>query len=83
MDWRVEFTYLNNFMEVVSDFSCDGDININRQYATGTSFSCFTSTKVQKTDTWDINFNRQCATVASTNIQILTQKARQSQTICR
>jgi hypothetical protein len=47
MDWRVEFTYLNNFMEVVSDFSCDGDINFNRQYATGTPFTSFTSTKVQ------------------------------------
>ena len=34
MDWRVEFTYLNNFVKVIADFKCDNEDTFNRQYAT-------------------------------------------------
>jgi len=30
MDWRVEFTYLNNFVKVVADYSCDNEEVFNR-----------------------------------------------------
>ena len=37
MDWRVEFTYLNNFIKVVKDFSCDSEEVFDRKYATVTN----------------------------------------------
>ncbi len=30
MDWRVEFTYLNNFVKVVADYGCDNEEVFNR-----------------------------------------------------
>ena len=68
MNWRVDFTYLNNFMEVVSAFTCDGDTNFNLQYATGSQFTCFSSTEVQ---------------ILTPGASTSTANARQLQTSCR